>query len=163
VASLTTAMVLMFAVAFILVVGGWRDAVEARQQAEAAERETEVKAEALKANEQKLEANLYASQIAWAERELSDNNPVRAVTVVGDGMVTLWDAQTGKADFNFYDHKDWVLGVAFSPDGRWLASCGKDQTVKIYDLQNRKMLKSLTAHMGWVTKVKFSPDGRQLV
>ena len=54
-------------------------------------------------------------------------------------------------------HADVVLGLAFSPDGRYLASCGKDKTIRIWDLEVAKhpTLRTLTGHDGEVVRIVF--------
>jgi hypothetical protein len=58
-------------------------------------------------------------------------------------------------------HTDWVFGVAFSPDGRLLASCG-NTTVRLWDPASGEHRRTLTGHTGAVRGVAFSPDGRLL-
>ena len=57
-------------------------------------------------------------------------------------------------------HKSTVYSVAYSPDGRTLASGSYDNTIKLWDVATGQLLCTLTGHTDFVYSVAFSPDGR---
>jgi WD40 repeat protein len=53
--------------------------------------------------------------------------------------------------------------VAFSPDGRLLASGSTgQQMIKLWDVASGREVRTLKGHTDWVWSVAFSPDGRLL-
>ena len=54
------------------------------------------------------------------------------------------------------------MGVAFSPDGRLLATASGDKTARLWNPATGKHLRTLTGHDSAVHGVAFSPDGRLL-
>jgi WD40 repeat protein len=59
-------------------------------------------------------------------------------------------------------HQGDVNSVAFSPNGRWLATSGDDRTVKLWDTATGRLVRILAGHVKNVGDVAFSPDGRYL-
>jgi WD40 repeat protein len=75
-------------------------------------------------------------------------------------------------------HEDTVFSVAFSPDGKYLASGsgGLERTIKIWNVADGRLVRDLPnpklklpsgaavqSHPGWVYAVRYTPDGRRLV
>jgi WD40 repeat protein len=63
---------------------------------------------------------------------------------------------------DFLGHKDVVISVAFSPDGKYLASGSKDKRVKLWNVESQKEVNTLNGHSNWVWSVAFSPDCKYL-
>ncbi|MED7952152.1 nSTAND1 domain-containing NTPase [Streptomyces sp. BE303] len=74
-------------------------------------------------------------------------------------LLSAYGAYTSR---QFAGHGSAVLAVAYSPDGRTLATGSADHTVKLWDTATHRMLATLTGHGSTVMTVAFSPDGRTL-
>jgi WD40 repeat protein len=76
--------------------------------------------------------------------------------------IDLWNAATGTHRALLKGHTGAVYSVAFSPDGKTLASSASDETIKLWDLATLKERATLKANAGEVCAVVFSPDGKTL-
>lgn len=59
-------------------------------------------------------------------------------------------------------HEDTITAVAFSPDGRILASGSEDKTIILWDAGARHRIRTLTGHVRAITALAFSADSRLL-
>jgi len=79
------------------------------------------------------------------------------------GELGIWDPDQKKGSVCVLGrHTQGVIGVAFSPNGQYLASAHEDHTVRIWDIASRKEIHRFTGHTGIVWSVAFSPDGQRL-
>lgn len=101
---------------------------------------------------------------------ISPNGKILAVGIANDGSVRLWAVENIRPEYEvtiFPAHGDKVfspdvLGVAFSPDGKLVASCGFDGKVIIWDVATGKMIKKFDVQDS-VFEVAFSPDGKSFI
>jgi WD40 repeat protein/serine/threonine protein kinase len=110
----------------------------------------------------------YVHRIALAHREWSANNVSRAQQLLDECPAALrhWEwhylQRLCHAELlAFRSQHGEVKGVAFSPDGKWIASTGW-RTVQIWDAGTGQEVITLPGHDGWVTSVVFSADGTRL-
>jgi WD40 repeat protein len=78
-----------------------------------------------------------------------------------DGKIVLWDTERAKPLRLLVRHEG-LYTVAWSPDGRWLASAGGlDGTVRLWSMPAGRLMRTL-AVSAWPGAVAWSPDGRFL-
>ncbi len=89
-------------------------------------------------------------------------NPLPVVTQKQPPVIPNINPSVSPLDKTLTGHSETVFSVAYSPDGRYLASGSKDKTIKIWEVATGKGLRTLTGHSGVVLSVAYSPDGRYL-
>ena len=60
-------------------------------------------------------------------------------------------------------HTDPVYAIAWSPDGKTLATAGFDNTVRLWDAATRKEIKKYEGHTKLVLAVAIAPDGKHIL
>jgi WD40 repeat protein/serine/threonine protein kinase len=86
----------------------------------------------------------------------------RHLAVAGSGVVEVWDVVGHTKVHELRGHSKWIYCLAFSPDGKWLATGGWDRTVKLRDAATGEEKLTIFGHDGFVLDLAFSPDGRSL-
>ncbi len=69
-----------------------------------------------------------------------------------------WQRQTHRALLTLRGHRGWISSVAFSPDGRRIATGSYDETAKVWDAASGKEMLTLHGHSDRVRRVSFSLD-----
>ncbi|NDJ26270.1 hypothetical protein GS682_32875 [Nostoc sp. B(2019)] len=69
----------------------------------------------------------------------------------------------GRQIYTLQGHSDLISSVAFSPDGKTLASASRDSTIKLWHIGTGREIYTLQGHSSWVRSVAFNPDGRTFI
>jgi hypothetical protein len=74
--------------------------------------------------------------------------------------VYLWNAHDGRRRLPLVGHSHAVWGLAFSREGRLIATASQDKTARIWEVDNPSSFSTLEGHQDTVWAVAFSPDNR---
>ena len=100
---------------------------------------------------QRIPLSLLADRVAFSP----DGTRLAALS---GRQIQLFDAGSGAKLLTLSGHVGRVRALAFSPDGRRLASGGDDRLVKLWDLTAGKEVFSRSGHAGAISNVAFSPS-----
>ena len=78
-----------------------------------------------------------------------------------DGVVRLWDTETGEEIRTINAHLGAVNSLAFDPSGKRFATSGADHKARIWDLASGEQVLEVQ-HDQWIANAAFSPDGKHL-
>jgi WD40 repeat protein/serine/threonine protein kinase len=94
---------------------------------------------------------------------LAYNSTGSLLAAGSDKALKLWDVETGQEVATFTQHRCRVNGVAFSPDGEYLASADGDAVVTIWDVTLMREVRRFRGPRGTsFYGLACSPDGRRL-
>jgi WD40 repeat protein len=94
------------------------------------------------------------------ELQFDPRGQTLAVTYV-DGSIALWRVSDGQLVAERKTQAEELYAVDWSPDGKLLATAGRQGKITIWDARDLSMIRELDAPP-WVIRVKFSPDGLNL-
>src|SRR6266699_2722745 len=80
-----------------------------------------------------------------------------------DRTIKLWELTTGRELRTLAGHTAEVNSLAFSADGRQLASGSGDDTISVWDVQTGRQIHIFYVPAEGVDQLAFSPDGRRLI
>jgi WD40 repeat protein len=84
------------------------------------------------------------------------------MAVASGSVIRLWEAQSGREIRALTGHHSTVWSVAFSPNGKNLASGSDDKTVRLWQVKSGREVRALMGHQNRVKSVAFNPDGKSL-
>lgn len=79
---------------------------------------------------------------------------------LSDASLRILDLETMSPLHSFLSHTSSVFSVAYSPDGHFLLSAGRDARFKVWDIRNNyTLVEDVVGHMYAINHIAFSPEG----
>jgi WD40 repeat protein len=93
----------------------------------------------------------------------ADGTRLAAQAATGpQGLVVIWDTRSRKELHRLRAHDGEAFALAFSPDGKLLATAGLDGTLRLWNALTGKQVCLVTEIRGYIGTLAFSHDGRTL-
>jgi WD40 repeat protein len=105
---------------------------------------------------------LYSSALVFAPEKCAIRDAFQHYMPSWICQLPNVDAHWGAVLQTLQGHSGCVRSVAFSGDGKTLASGSDDRTIKIWNATTGRELQTLQGHSDWVRSVAFSGDGKTL-
>jgi WD40 repeat protein/DNA-binding XRE family transcriptional regulator len=118
-------------------------------------------------------ALVAAAQLDFPVQLFSQASQVSTVAIFPDGMyvltggsdgiIRLWDVESGEEIRQFLGHTGPISGSIFSPDSKSILTSSADKTARLWNLTTGKELHKFTGHDDRLTGVVYAPDGKTIL
>lgn len=94
---------------------------------------------------------------------ISSDNKYAASGSQSDRIIRLWDIKEKVQVYFLKGHTDYLTGLAFSPDGKYIVSASMDKTVRVWSITHRNQQAILEEHTNCVTGVSISASSKYAI
>jgi WD40 repeat protein len=104
----------------------------------------------------------WVTALAFAPGARASDKLGLVATGHDDGVVRLWDVEGQRLVRELAGHQEMVCALAFSADGKRLASSGEDKLIHLWDVEKGTLQGRLVGHTDRVPALAWHPDGQRL-
>lgn len=101
-------------------------------------------------------------QTGWGYHTWDVSRDGKYIAGPGKGGIVVWDQKSYKELRVIQGNAGGTTFVAFSPDGKSIASTGGDGVVRLWDVATGQLISTPGDKLGGGTRLRFSEDGRRL-
>jgi WD40 repeat protein/serine/threonine protein kinase len=110
-----------------------------------------------------LRPEFFFDAQGWVTALALDRSNTRLATGDRDGMVRIWNFQSGELVYELSGHTGRITSLAFSPDGDRLISGSEDKNARVWDTTNGTERFLLKKHSAPIRAVAYLPDGKRVM
>ncbi len=110
-----------------------------------------------------LTLTLNGGHTRWINNLVFSPDNRLSASVSAEGVVILWDLNSGKKLHELKEHNGAVTSVAFSNSGQWLLTGGIDNTVRLWDVVRGQLEKTYDKNLNSISVVLFDAAEENIV